>query len=82
METVLQDFRFAIRALLKSPGFTIVAALGLSRGLSGFLVGVRASDPITYGAAGLFFAAIALAASIVPAWRALRVEPMRVLRQE
>lgn len=59
-----------------------VAALGLSRGLSGFLVGVTASDPLTYGAAVLFFALIALAASVVPAWRASRVEPMRVLREE
>lgn len=59
-----------------------VAAVGLSRGLGGFLVGVAATDPVTYGAAALFFALIALAASLAPAWRASRVEPMRVLREE
>lgn len=59
-----------------------VAAVGLSRGLGGFLVGVTANDPVTYGAAALFFALVALAASLVPAWRASLVQPMRVLREE
>ncbi|HEX2139624.1 MAG TPA: ABC transporter permease [Woeseiaceae bacterium] len=59
-----------------------VAAVGLSRSISGFLVGVTPTDLPTYLATALFFALIALAASFVPAWRAARVEPMRVLREE
>ncbi|MGH8223808.1 MAG: ABC transporter permease [Woeseiaceae bacterium] len=59
-----------------------VAAVGLSRSISGLLVGVTANDLPTFVAAALFFALIAIAATLVPAWRASRVEPMRVLREE
>ena len=59
-----------------------IAAAGLSRSLAGLLVNVTANDLPTYLAAALFFALIALAASFVPAWRAARLEPMRVLREE
>jgi ABC-type lipoprotein release transport system permease subunit len=56
--------------------------VGFSRSIRGLLVGVTANDWPTYVAAALFFVLIALAASFVPAWRAARVEPMRVLREE
>lgn len=69
---------------LSAAGLAIgaMAAVGLSRSISGLLVGVTANDPPTYLAAALFFAVIAFMASVVPAWRAARVEPMRVLREE
>jgi putative ABC transport system permease protein len=60
----------------------IAAALALSRVLSHLLYGVSPADPLTYGAIVLGVAALALVASYVPAARAARVQPARVLRSE
>jgi putative ABC transport system permease protein len=61
-------------------GLLLAAALG--RMLSGVLYGVSPSDPWTLGAAALLPLAVALVASAVPAIRAARLDPMRVLREE
>lgn len=71
-------------ALLGGLGIAIgaVAALGLTRLISGMLFGVKATDPLTFGcvAAALFGAAII--ASYTPARRATRVSPLTALRCE
>lgn len=57
-------------------------AVGVSRLLRQMLFGVDPLDPTAYaGALGVFVASITIAA-LVPAWRALRVEPMGALRLE
>jgi putative ABC transport system permease protein len=60
----------------------LAAALALSRVLRGMLFGVAPDDPITYAVAALLLAAIALAATYLPARRALRVDPQVALRAE
>jgi ABC-type antimicrobial peptide transport system permease subunit len=57
-----------------------VAALGLTRLLSGMLYDVSPTDPLAFGAVALLLAVIALLASFIPARRASRVDPMNVLR--
>lgn len=59
-----------------------VAALGVGRMLTGFLYGVRAADPLTFAAVGVFLAGVALAASFFPAYRAAKIDPMQALRTE
>ncbi|HEV2388861.1 MAG TPA: ABC transporter permease [Candidatus Acidoferrales bacterium] len=58
------------------------AAAGLTRFLSSFLYGVRPGDLGTTAAVVLLLALVAIAACIVPARRALRVDPVRALRYE
>jgi ABC-type antimicrobial peptide transport system permease subunit len=53
-----------------------------ARVLSGFLFGIRVTDPMTYLGTGAIFVAVALIASYLPARRALRVDPMSALRDD
>jgi ABC-type antimicrobial peptide transport system permease subunit len=59
-------------------GFAAIA----SRFLHSLLLGVSAVDPLAFAGAALLFAAVALAATYVPARRAARIEPMTALRAE
>jgi putative ABC transport system permease protein len=58
------------------------AALLLTRLIQSQLFGVRASDPLTFVAVALLLGATALVANLVPALRAMRVDPAVVLREE
>ena len=60
----------------------LLGALGTSRVLAGLLYRVSATDPATFLGVGFFMAAVAAAAVFVPAYRASRVEPAKVLKQE
>ena len=60
----------------------LVAAALLTRVLSSMLYGVGAHDPVTFVAVALLLVGVALAASLVPALRAARVDPLRAMRIE
>jgi ABC-type antimicrobial peptide transport system permease subunit len=59
-----------------------VLALAFMRVINDMLFGVTASDPVTYVGVALVLSAVALAACLVPAWRAARVDPATTLRAE
>ena len=59
-----------------------LVAIALGRLLSSTLVSVSPADPVVYAAAAAFALVIVLAASAIPARRAMRVDPMVALHYE
>jgi len=58
----------------------LAVALGLTRLLGSLLYKVGPRDPLAFGSAFLVMIVAALAASLLPAWRATRTDPARALR--
>ena len=71
---------------LRMMGFGVAAGLlaawALSHAMKSLLVGVDASDPITFVTVAVLLALVALAACLVPARRAARIDPMVSLHYE
>ena len=56
------------------------AALVLTRLLGYMLYKVSQRDPLAFGSALLAMTIVSLAACFLPAWRAIRTDPVRALR--
>jgi putative ABC transport system permease protein len=59
-----------------------LAALASARVMRTLVFGVSASDPVTFAAVAATLALVASIASLVPAYRALRLDPVKTLRAE
>ena len=57
-----------------------LAAVALTRVVSGLLINVSATDPLIFGGSAAFLAAVALVATLVPAIRATHTDPNIALR--
>jgi ABC-type antimicrobial peptide transport system permease subunit len=78
-QLVLRD---AMTSVLPGVVIGLLGAWGATRFIQGMLYGIAAVDPTTYIVTPLVIVAVALAASLWPASRAARVDPLIAMRAE
>jgi putative ABC transport system permease protein len=71
-----------VRLVLLGVVIGVGAGIALSRYLASLFFGVSPANPATYLEVALLMIAIALIACLLPALRAIRVNPMTALRYE
>jgi predicted permease len=76
--TINQGMRLALIGI----GIGLGGALALTRLIKALLFGVSATDPLTFTVIALLLIFVALLACWIPARRATKVDPMKVLRSE
>jgi predicted lysophospholipase L1 biosynthesis ABC-type transport system permease subunit len=74
--------RDGLKITLVGAAVGAVGAIGAGRMLQGLLLGVSPTDPLTFGTIGLVITAVTVAACLVPARRAARVDPTIALRSQ
>jgi len=81
-DVLRQVLREGVMLGLIGLGVGLVAAVALTRVLRSQLFGVTPTDPLSFSVVSLLLLVVAVAASLVPAKRATRVDPMVALRSE
>ena len=72
----------SLRVVLSGVVAGAIGALAGGRLIASQLYGVSARDPLTFLAIAVLLSLVALAASVIPALRAARIDPMAALRTE
>jgi putative ABC transport system permease protein len=70
----------SLKPVIAGLGIGLVAALALTRLLSGLVYGVSTTDPVTFVSLPLLLGVVALLAGLFPAMRASRIDPLEALR--
>ena len=60
----------------------VVGAVALTRVMASLLFGISATDAVTFVLVPMMLAGVAFAATVIPAWRTTRVDPVVALRDE
>jgi len=81
-DVLMLVLRAGVRLVVIGLVIGVPAAFAMGRGLGGLLYGVKPGDPATFIGIPVLLAAVALLASVIPALRATRVEPIIALRQD
>jgi len=72
----------ALKLAIAGIGIGLALSFALTRIVAGQLLGVSATDPLTFVGVSCLLCAVALAASYIPARRAAKVDPLIALRAE
>ena len=72
----------SLRLALAGIGLGLVLSFALTRLVASQLLGVSATDPLIFVGVSCLLCAVALAASFIPARRAIKVDPLIALRTE
>jgi putative ABC transport system permease protein len=73
--------RQSMRPVAIGVAIGLAGSAAVSQLLSSLLFGVSPLDPTVFGGVAAFLGAVALVASMLPARRAMRVDPMTALRE-
>ncbi len=79
LRLVLTD---SIRLIAVGLGLGLATAAAASQGLTALLIGIQPLDPVTFVGIPLLLIATALLATLQPARRAARIDPVQAVRQE
>ena len=71
-----------MKPILLGVAIGLAAAFALSRVVTSLIYGVRATDPLTFAGVSILLGAVGFLATVFPAYRATRVDPMVALRYE
>jgi predicted permease len=71
-----------LRPTIAGIALGLIGAAVLSRALSSSIYEISDTDPVTFGGVALILLTVGFCASLIPAWRATRIDPMRTLREE
>ena len=77
--SVLKD---ALRRVALGVAIGLLVAWAGSSLFAAFVFGIRPTDPVVYGAVALLLAGVGLAAALVPALRAARLDPLVAMRHD
>jgi len=72
----------ALKLTLLGLAIGVVASFWLTKLIARFLYGVDPTDPVTLGLVSVLLTAVAVAAAVIPARWASRVDPVIALRYE
>jgi len=82
IEVVRLVIEQGVRLALLGSAIGIGVASAVTRLIRSLLYGVTASDPVTFVSVASLLIGVVLLACLVPAWRAMRVDPIVALHYE